>query len=356
MSIFRFEALAALCVIALVGCSPPPSDAGGERAPQFEKHLERIQPPLGLEVDASVLETLTPSRIRLGRSLFFDRRLSADGTIACATCHRPEHAFSERTPVSSGIKGQHGRRKAPSLVNQAAALYPHFFRDGRASSLEDQALQPITSPHEMGNTVEGLLNTLRAIESYRPLFADAFGSTEITAQRVGTVIADYIRTRMSGNSPWDRWRRNQDESAVTEQVKLGHELFFGKAGCNQCHLGGNFSDSSFHNLGVGWDPAGQKFRDEGRFGVTKSKSDLGAFKTPTLREVTRHPPYMHDGSLATLRDVLDWYNRGGERNPYLDSRIRPLLLTADELDQLEAFLNALEGQGYHDEAPTTFPE
>ncbi|MGH9238682.1 MAG: cytochrome-c peroxidase [Vicinamibacterales bacterium] len=356
VSFFHWQVLCLLCVIALVGCNTSQSDAGAQRAPQIEEHLERVQPPLGLEVDVSVLETLSPSRIRLGRSLFFDRRLSADGTISCATCHRPEHAFSERTPVSSGIKGRHGRRKAPSLVNQAAALYPHLFRDGRAATLEEQALQPITSAHEMGNTVEGLLRTLGAIEGYRPLFADAFGSTEITTARIATAIADYVRTRMSGNSPWDRWRRNHDESAVTEQVKLGHELFFGKAGCNQCHLGSNFSDSSFHNLGVGWDPAVQKFRDEGRFGVTKSKSDLGAFKTPTLREVTRHPPYMHDGSLATLRDVLDWYNRGGEQNPSLDSRIRPLHLTADELDQLEAFLNALEGEGYHDEAPATFPE
>ena len=356
MSVLRFNALSWLCVVALVGCGRPPSDAGAQRTAQIAEHPERLQPPLGLDIDASILDTLSSSRIRLGRSLFFDRRLSADGTIACATCHRPEHAFSERTPVSSGIKGHRGRRKAPSLVNQAVALYPHVFRDGRAASLEDQALQPITSPHEMGNTVEGLLNTLRAIDGYRPLFADAFGSAEITAERVGTAIADYVRTRMSGNSPWDRWRRNQDESAVTEQVKLGHELFFGKAGCNQCHLGSNFSDSSFHNLGVGWDPAVRKFRDEGRFGVTKSESDLGAFKTPTLREVTRHPPYMHDGSLATLRDVLDWYNRGGEENPSLDSRIRPLHLTADELDQLEAFLNALEGEGYHDEAPPAFPE
>lgn len=163
VSILPFGVLCSLCVIALVGCSPPPSDTGAQRAPQNEAPRERLQPPLGLDVDASVLETLTPSRLRLGRSLFFDRRLSVDGTIACATCHRPEHAFSERTPVSSGIKGHHGRRKAPSLVNQAAALYPHFFRDGRAATLEEQALQPITSAHEMGNTVEGLLRTLGAI-------------------------------------------------------------------------------------------------------------------------------------------------------------------------------------------------
>ena len=354
----RFIVLVSLCGIALAGCSRQRGQSASGPGTQewTAENPGSVRPPLGIDVERSAIKTLTPSRIRLGRSLFFDRRLSADGTVACASCHRPEHGFSEQTPVSSGIRGLRGRRKAPSLVNQAVAIYPHFFRDGRAATLEEQALQPITSPHEMGNTVEGLLATLRTIEGYRPLFAGAFGSEEITAERITSAIADYVRTRMSGNSPWDRWRRHHDESAVSEQVKLGHDLFFGKAGCNQCHLGSNFSDSSFHNLGIGWDSAIRAFRDEGRFEVTKARTDLGAFKTPTLREVTKHAPYMHDGSLGTLRDVLDWYNRGGEKNPYLDPRIHPLSLTEIELDHLEAFLSALEGEGYLDAAPATFPE
>ena len=258
--------------------------------------------------------------------------------------------------VPSGIGRQKGSRKTPALINLAASFHPHFFRDGRAATLEEQALEPIVNPLEMGNTHEGMLQTLRAIRGYGPYFVEAFGDAEITADRVAKALADYVRTRMSGNSPWDRWRRHRDESAVSQQVKDGHKLFFGKAGCNQCHLGSSFTDSSFHNLGVGWDSRTHSYRDEGRYAITKQDADRGAFKTPTLREVTKHPPYMHDGSLATLRDVLELYNRGGDANPYLDPRIRPLHLTASEIDALLAFLEALEGEGYADTPPTAFPQ
>jgi len=169
-------------------------------------------------------------------------------------------------------------------------------------------------------------------------------------------VSFYERTRMSGNSPWDRWRYNRDEHAVSAEVKLGHDLFFDKARCNQCHLGGNFTDSKFHNLGVGWDPKKKRFADEGRYIVTKVAADRGAFKTPTIRDVTRHPPYMHDGSQQTLREVVEWYNRGGEKNPYLDPKIEPLHLTAAEIDALVAFMGALEGEGYQDRPPTAFPQ
>jgi cytochrome c peroxidase len=161
---------------------------------------------------------------------------------------------------------------------------------------------------------------------------------------------------MSGNSPWDRWRRNRDQKAVDDQVKEGHELFFGKAQCNQCHLGNNFTDSRFHNIGVGWDPRTRTFKDEGRYVVTRDRADHGAFKTPTLRDVTRHAPYMHDGSVATLREAVELYNRGGERNPYLDPKITPLHLTAAEVDALVAFMRALDGEGYMDAPPARFPE
>lgn len=176
-----------------------------------------------------------------------------------------------------------------------------------------------------------------------------------SAEHIAFAIADFVRTLRSGNSPWDRWRRQHDETAVTSEVKTGHELFFGKAGCNQCHLGGNFTDDSFHNLGVGWDRARGRFADEGRYEVTNQDSDRGAFKTPTLRDVSRHPPYMHDGSIRTLRDVVDWYNRGGEPNPYLDPRIRPLNLTKTDVDALVAFLHALDGTGYQQSQPRRFP-
>jgi cytochrome c peroxidase len=319
--------------------------------------------PLGTEIElASLKEPPTPERVRLGRWLFYDKRLSGDNTISCSSCHRPENAFSEPTPVSSGIKNQRGGRKAPSFVNQAVTLYPHFFWDGRAGSLEDQALGPIANPIEMGNSHQTMVATLTKIPGYAPYFQEAFGSPEITKERVAKAIADYERTRMSGNSPWDRWRYNRDERAISAQAKQGHELFQGKANCAQCHLGNNFTDGQFHNLGVGWLPEKKSFADEGRWAISKDlgeqggPGDRGAFKTPTVREVTKHAPYMHDGSIATLREVVELYNKGGEKNPWLDPKVKPLMLTDQEIDALVAFMQALDGEGYQDAPPAAFPQ
>jgi cytochrome c peroxidase len=311
--------------------------------------------PLGIDFKLTDLpEPPTPERVCLGRWLFYDKRLSADGTIACASCHRPEHAFSEPTPVSTGILGQKGGRKAPSFVNQAWTIYPNFFWDGRAKSLEEQALGPMANPIEMGHTHEAILTGLRA-NGYAPYFKQAFGTKEITAARMAKAIADYERTGLSGNSPWDRWRSGGDESAVDAEVKRGDALFFSKAGCNQCHFGQNFTDSAFHNLGVGWDSRTGRFRDEGRFAVTKTDNDRGAFKTPTLRDVSLHGPYMHDGSVSTLRAVVEIYNRGGIPSQHLDPKIKPLGLTGSEIDALVKFIEALTGEGYLDKPPKSSP-
>jgi cytochrome c peroxidase len=314
--------------------------------------------PLGIDMKLTDLpEPPTPERVRLGRWLFFDKRISADGSISCATCHKPENAFSEDTPVSTGIGGQKGGRKSPSFVNLAWTLYPHFFWDGRAASLEEQALGPIANPVEMGSTHDAMVSSLGKIKAYAGYFKEAFGDPTITKERVAKAIADYERTRMSGNSAWDRWQKKRDKTAVSEQVKKGHELFFfGKAACNQCHLGQNFTDNSFHNLGVGYDPVAGTFKDQGRYDVTGEEKDRGAFKTPTIRDVTKHPPYMHDGSLKTLREVVEFYNRGGTKNPQLDGKMKPLNLTEDEIDALVAFMEALDGEGYQDTAPKSFPE
>jgi cytochrome c peroxidase len=314
-------------------------------------------PPLGMEdYFAGAKTTPDPKRVRLGRWLFYDTRLSADNSVACATCHRPEHAFSEPTPVSTGIRGQKGTRKAPTFINQAVTLHPHFFWDGRAGSLEDQAIGPIANPIEMGHTPDGMIAGLARIQGYRPYFREAFGTDAITKERVAQALADYERTRVSGNSPYDRWRFNRDQSAVPAAAKLGHDLFFDKANCIQCHVGSNFTDTRFHNIGIAWDPRRRTFADEGRFVVTKREADRGAFKTPTLREVAKRAPYMHDGSMATLREVVEFYNNGGRRNPNLSVRIQPLALTPAEVDALVAFLESLSGEGYQDTAPTRFPQ
>jgi cytochrome c peroxidase len=342
---------AALCAVAACQTAVPPWEAENPIRPP-------APPPLGMELYfADVKTPPDPTSVRLGRWLFYDPRLSADNTVSCASCHKPEHAFSEGTPVSAGIKGQKGTRKAPTFINQAVTLQPHFFWDGRAGSLEDQALGPIENPIEMGSSHESMIATLARVPGYKPYFEEVFGTSEITKERVAKSIADYERTRVSGNAPFDRWRSTRDQTAVSAAAKRGHELFFDKAGCSSCHVGSNFTDSAFHNLGVGWNDATGTFSDEGRFIVTQEPRDRGAFKTPTLREITRHAPYMHDGSMATLREVVEFYNRGGNANPWLDPKMKLReRLTDDEIDAVVAFLETLEGEGYQDTPPTVFPQ
>lgn len=322
-------------------------------------------PPFGMEeFFKGVPHQPVPTRVRLGRWLFFDKRLSADGSVSCATCHRPEFAFSEPTPVSTGVGGRQGTRKAPSIINLAArTILPDvpedrdqtFFWDGRVSSLEHQVLVPIADRKEMGLDHQSMVDRLSAMQGYRPYFAEAFGSDEITQERVANALSDYVRTRMSGNSRYDRWSYAGDSGAMSAEAKRGAEIFSFSAGCATCHAGFNFSDGRFHNLGVGWDESTRSFKDEGRFAVSHNERDRGAFKTPGLRDVSRHAPYMHDGSLATLRDVVEFYNRGGGRNPNLSARIRPRQLTPQDVDALVAFLQALDGEGYLDRAPKHFP-
>ncbi len=336
-------------LVALFGCAKSGDVVSTDTG---EKAVEGLPtPPLGITSKLSELpEPPTPARVALGRHLFFDKRLSIDNTVSCATCHRPENAFSEPTPVSTGVKGQKGGRKSPSFVNLAWTLYPHFFWDGRAASLEEQAKGPIANPIEMGNTHENAVKTIAGIKGYEPFFKSAFGSAEVTIDKIAKAIADYERTRMSGNSPFDKWQAG-DMKAVSAQVKKGHELFFGKARCNQCHLGQNFTDNLFHNLGVGWDKKAKKHKDSGRIVVSKKPEDEGAFKTPTIRDISKHAPYMHDGSMKTLREVVQHYNKGGNKNPTLSPKIEPLKLTNKEVDAIVAFMQALDGEGYQDKAP-----
>jgi cytochrome c peroxidase len=305
-----------------------------------------------------------PTRTRLGRWLFYDARLSADGSISCASCHRPEHAFSEPTAVSTGIGGRRGTRKAPSLLNLATrTVLPDiredkeqtFFWDGRASSLEHQVLVPIANRDEMGLDHQAMVDRFSGIGGYAPYFREAFGSDGIDRERIAIALSDYVRTRVSGNAPYDRWTYAGDGKAMSEEAQRGSEIFFFTGNCAACHAGFNFSDGRFHNIGVGWDAASQRFKDEGRFAVSHNERDRGAFKTPGLRDVSRHAPYMHDGSLATLRDVVEFYNRGGERNPRQTPRIRPLGLNPRDIDALVAFLRSLDGEGYQDQAPRYFP-
>jgi cytochrome c peroxidase len=322
-------------------------------------------PPYGVEEFFEGAAVPEPSRVRLGRWLFYDTRLSGDGTLSCATCHRPEYAFSEQRPVAVGMAGQRGRRKTPSLVNLAARTIlepdrdpgPSFFWDGRAKSLEEQVLVPIGDPAEMGLPHAEMLARLSAIRGYRPYVQEAFGTETFTRERVAAALSDYVRTRRSGNAPYDRWAYGKDGSAMSERAQRGSDIFFFSGRCAVCHAGFNFSDGLFHNLGVGWDQATQTFKDEGRAAVTGVGGDRGKFKTPGLRDVAKRAPYMHDGSLATLEDVVEFYNRGGVANPWRSARIaRPLNLSAEDAGALVEFLYALNGEGYLDAAPKYFPK
>jgi cytochrome c peroxidase len=321
-------------------------------------------PPFGMEEFFATGHQPDPGRARLGRWLFYDTRLSSDGSVSCATCHQPEFAFSEPRAVATGIGGRQGRRKTPSIVNLAArTILPGipdpgttFFWDGRATSLESQVLAPISDPREMGNPHPAMITTLSAIDGYRMYFAEAFGSPEITTERVAAALAEFVRTRRSGNAPYDRWSYGGEAKAMSREAQRGLDIFSFRGGCGSCHAGFNFSDGNFWNIGVGWDPKTQSFGDVGREAVTNRATQRGAFKTPGLREVDLHPPYMHDGSLATLRDVVEYYNRGGNKNPFLTPRLRPLGLSQADIDAVVAFLKTLNGEGYQDRPPKHFPQ
>ena len=309
--------------------------------------------PLGLEQDYMQIpedNPLTPEKAELGKLLYFDPRLSKDGTVSCATCHHPAKGFTDQAPVSTGVGGQKGTRSAPAVIN-AAFMFSQFW-DGRARTLEDQAKGPIENPIEMGNTHEGAVNSVKAVKGYAPYFQAAFGSEEVTMDRIAKAIASFERTVLSGNSAWDRHTQLKDASALSESAKRGLSLFEGKARCTQCHVGFTLSDSLFHNLGVGM---AAKEPDSGRFKVTGQDKDRGAFKTPGLRDLIKTAPYMHDGSVATLEEVIELYVRGGEANPWLDPKMRPLDLDTQEKRDLLEFLKSLEGD-WQPMEPPTLPE
>jgi len=277
---------------------------------------------------------MSANLITLGKQLYFDTRLSADNTISCATCHDPAVGWSDRGPTSKGIKGQLGGRRSPPVSN--AAYLPLQFWDGRAASLEDQAVGPIANPIEMGNTHHEMIRTLNDVPGYVEEFKTVFGTTPITLDQVAKAIAAFERTVVTTDSPFDRYARG-DAAALTCQEKHGLEIFNGKGHCTACHWGPNFTDGRFHNLGVAT-PQGQK-PDEGRYAVTKDRRDMGAFKTPTMRDVALRAPYLHTGAEPTLEAVIDFYDKGGGRgDPNLDPLMVPLGLTACEKADLVAFL------------------
>ena len=279
---------------------------------------------------------LLPERVELGRRLFFDPLLSADGSVACASCHDPQRGFASAAPRAVGIHGKVGTRNAPSLLNRAYGRT--FFWDGRTATLESQAIEPIVNPVELGSQISDVLAKLAGNAKYRQAFAKAYDGG-VTAENLGRALAAFERVLLSGDSQVDRFQAGH-ASALTDSQRRGLWIYESRGSCWRCHRGQNYSDEEFHNTGVA---ALQLQPDPGRFTVTHDEADRGKFKTPSLRGVSRTGPYMHDGSLATLRDVVEFYNRGGGKNPRLDPLIRPLDLTPQEFDSLVDFLKALDG-------------
>ena len=314
--------------------------------------------PLGLDKDSLVIpgnNPLTREKVELGKLLFFDKRLSANDTIACASCHMPSMAFTDGQPVSAGIHGQKGGRSAPTAINRVFSSAQ--FWDGRAATLEEQSVGPFANPIEHGfKDHDELVAKVKSIAGYGPLFERAFGSPAVTTDLIGKAIASFQRTLLSGNSAYDRFTMGNEEQALSANAQNGLRVFLGKGECLRCHFGFNFADERYHNLGAGWDQQSKSFADAGRHDVTNKPEDMGAFKTPTLREIAKTAPYMHDGSLTTLREVVDFYDQGGIPNPRLDPVIKPLNLTEQEKKDLVEFMESLNGEGWNVTPPTQFPK
>jgi cytochrome c peroxidase len=357
------------------GKAPPIPQAGPLASP---RSFQQVGVPT--ELTRTVMphdNPQTPEKIALGQKLFFDGRLSADGTVACATCHDPARAFTDGRPVSIGIHGRAGQRNAPTILN---ALYNKAqFWDGRVKTLEEQAAMPIANPVEMGQpTLDAAVAKIAGIEEYKEAFPRAFGRP-VNGPDLLRAIASYERTLVSFDSPFDHFIAG-DKNAIDDAAKRGWELFNTKARCNKCHAltetkrdATNFTDYDFHNIGIGiikHDVAALALKAEkliasgdsaaidraaigtnmsalGRFLITKKDADTAAFKTPNLRNVLVTGPYFHDGSQETLWDVIDHYNKGdGLKNYWLDEDIQPLALTEREIDDLVAFLASLTSPDY----------
>ena len=308
-----------------------------------------IQAPLGLPpVPVPADNPPKADTIALGRRLYYDTALSVDNTIACASCHDPKFGFSDGKQFSEGVKGQKGNRNSPTVFN--AAYWTVQFWDGRAPSLEKQAEGPVQNPVEMGHTLEGAVKKVSADPSYRADFEKAFGPGPITYEQIEKAIASFERTVVSGNSPFDKYFYGGDKKALSAAAQRGLEVFRDtkKGNCAVCHTIGDqyalFTDNLFHNIGVGVDSKGE-LTDLGRYEVTKNEEERGAFRTPTLRNIALTAPYMHDGSLKTLKDVVDLYVGGGTSNPHLDKQIKSLdFLTRQERADLAAFMESLTGE------------
>lgn len=318
---------------------------------------QTIVPPKGLPpIPWPADNPYTPEKAELGRLLYFDKRLSSNETVSCASCHDPRLTYGDRKKIAIGIFGHAGTRHSPTVINSG---YNGFqFWDGRAKTLEEQCMGPLVNPKEMTSelnekkALQDCHERVCTIEGYKKLFKEAFGNDKCSPLEIAQAIATFERTVLSGNAPYDRYMAG-DKNAMTKEQIRGLEVYT-ISSCAFCHTWPTFSSDMFTNIGIGMD---QPNPDLGRYLITKDEDDWGAFKVPTLREVASSYPYMHDGSLATLEEVIDYYDKGGVPNKNLHPQMRALHLSDSDKKALLAFLHALSGEGWeHLKEPVAFPQ
>lgn len=338
---------------ALAGCSleektdvkPPDANALVKNQQQIEseemdKVIQRILlrqelVPLG-DVPIPVDNPMTPEIVKLGQTLFFDPRLSGNNEVSCQTCHDPEKGYGDDRPTLVKLDGSDGARNSPTIIN--SGYYTTYFWDGRAASLEEQALDPIQNPDEMNQALPELVNELKSVEGYKELFAAAF-EDGITEANIAKALAAFERLVVVNDTPYDQFLQGNTEALSPQEIR-GLDLFAGKAFCSTCHNGPNLTDNKFYNIGL-------ETEDEGRFAVTGDPGDLGRIRTPSLYGITHTAPYMHNGSAATLEEVVDYYNRGGDNHTnksFFMKQFMPLGLTNEEKEDLVSFLKTLGGE------------
>jgi cytochrome c peroxidase len=280
---------------------------------------------------------ITEKKVELGQALFFDPRLSGNNKVSCATCHDPNLGYGDGKPTFEAYNGGHGKRNSPTVIN--SGYYTTNFWDGRAATLEEQALGPIENPNEMNQKLDELVEELKAIEGYEDLFLEVF-SDGITEQNIAKALAAFERLIVVKDTPYDQFLQGKTD-ALTQQELRGLDLFTGKAFCVTCHNGPNLSDNSFYNVGLNTE-------DEGRFAITGDDRDLGRIRTPGLYGITHTAPYMHNGSIATLEEVIEYYDRGGDNHPnksfFMQQFMKPIGLSDQEKEELLAFLKVLGGE------------
>jgi len=351
-----------LASVGMTGCkkqegvSAPAAAPGEAAAPAGQPTTRPAAPtaklpivPTGLPpVPVPADNPMSVAKVELGKALYFEKRMSKDGTVSCATCHDPKTGWTEHRATSEGIAGQTGDRNSPTVIN--AAYMPVQFWDGRAQSLEEQALGPIENPIEMGHKLEAMISDLSKLTAYKQMFKEAFDSEEITKDKIAKAIAAFERTILSGDSPYDRFQAG-DKKALTEAQQRGLAIFTGKGTCDTCHTPPLFSNGRFYNAGVGADKPNP---DEGRKKVTGEAADMGKFRVPPLREVANTYPYFHDGSVKTLEEAVALMAGGGKDNPNLSpvlKSVRDAKITEQEQKDLVEFLKALSGRYPITEAP-----